>query len=514
MEGQVKVYYGKPMLPDVSRVLACLHEKDIQFKLVDIHEGHQMSPGFLNLQVSTRAPVPGFEDGDTILFESRAICRYVAEKYVKQKKRYLLGRDLLERASIEQWLKSEELSFDPPSWTLVCHLAFAPFTNIGEQEKSLLLEQSEKKLAKVLDVYDQRLSDSRFLAGNEFTLADLFHLPNSHYLANSQEWGHLFESRKNVRRWWKRISNRASWRKVVEILKQVNDASKEKQKAVEKSEIQKTTHEIPIISVNDLYQVSTNDQQATTVTISKAEAPSTRSETIVIDQPAMAPSPQSHEPAKSQQEVQSNAKSHAQSDQGEVQQTPQPPQAITSTESQMSSKVDAFKSDQTLKSIKPESKPEQKDAKVSDEQTQKESNANTKTKSDQVEVQQTPQPAQAVPPTESQTSSKVKPGQTPKSPLPAAKPEQKDAKASDEQPTKESNANTKTQSDQVKVQQTPETAQTITRTESQTNSKLDAAKSDQTRKPVEPASKSEQKDAKARDERPNQGSPPAEKPVP
>ncbi|KAH7692353.1 Glutathione transferase protein [Dioscorea alata] len=510
MEGQVKVYYGKPMLPDVSRVLACLHEKDIQFKLVDIHEGHQMSPGFLNLQVSARAPVPGFEDGDTILFESRAICRYVAEKYAKQKNRYLLGRDLLERASIEQWLKSEELSFDPPSWTLVCNLAFAPFTNIGEQEKSLLLEQNENKLAKVLDVYDQRLSGSRFLAGNEFTLADLFHLPNSHYLANSEEWGHLFKSRKHVRRWWKKISNRPSWQKVVEILKQVNDASKEKQKAVEKSEIQTTTHKVPIIRINDLYQVSTNDQQATTLTLLKAEAPSTQSETIVIDQPAMAPSPQTQELVENQQEAQSNAKSHPQSDQGEVQQTPQPVQAITSTESQTSSKVDTFKPDQTPKSTEPESKPEQKDAKVSTEPASKPEQRDAK-------VQQTPQAAQAITPTKSQTSSKVdtfKSDQTPKSTQPASRPEQKDAKVSDEQPKKESNANDKTQSDQVKVQQTTQPAQSITRSESQTNNKLAAAKSDQTLKSFEPASKPEQKDAKVRDEQSNQGSPSTEKPVP
>ncbi|KAJ0960291.1 hypothetical protein J5N97_001862 [Dioscorea zingiberensis] len=219
MEGVVKVYYGKPMLPDVSRVLACLYEKEIKFNLIDMHEGHQMSPGFLNLQASTRAPVPGFEDSSTILFESRAICRYVAEKYAKQNNKYLLGRDFA-RASIYRTMAG----------------------------KKSLLEQNEKKLAKVLDVYEQRLGDSRFLAGNEFTLADLFHLPNSHYLANSEEWRHLFESRKNVRRWWKKISNRNSWRKVVEILKQ-EDALKKKQKEIKSLENQQT----PVIRLSHLH---------------------------------------------------------------------------------------------------------------------------------------------------------------------------------------------------------------------------------------------------------------------
>ncbi|XP_072968748.1 uncharacterized protein [Typha angustifolia] len=216
----VKVYYGRPMLPDVSRVLACLYEKDVEFKLVDMYEGKHMPADLLKLQASTRVPVPGIEDGSTFLSESRAICRYVSGKYVDRGNKYLLGRDMLERASIEQWLKSEEQSFDPPSWALVFHLAFAMHTRLIEPDRALI-DQSEQRLAKVLDVYEQRLSESRYLAGNEFTLADLSHLPNSHYLAESSEWAYLFQKRKNVQRWWELISHRPSWTKVVDKLNEV-----------------------------------------------------------------------------------------------------------------------------------------------------------------------------------------------------------------------------------------------------------------------------------------------------
>ncbi|KAJ0966916.1 hypothetical protein J5N97_023833 [Dioscorea zingiberensis] len=222
----VKVYYGKPMVPDVSRVLACLAEKDVKFKSIIMYESEGISPEFLKIQASAPVHGPGFEDGDTKLFESRAICRYVSEKYADQGNKYLLGRDLLERVSIEQWLKSEEHNFDPPSRVLIFHLAFAP--NRG------LIEQNERKLAKVLDVYEQRLGDSRYLAGNEFSLADLTHLPHSHYLANSKKWGHLFNSRKNVRKWWERISNRDSWVGVVKDLIDVEELEdgERKRKAV------------------------------------------------------------------------------------------------------------------------------------------------------------------------------------------------------------------------------------------------------------------------------------------
>ncbi|KNA08914.1 hypothetical protein SOVF_158410 [Spinacia oleracea] len=87
--------------------------------------------------------------------------------------------------------------------------------NIKQDEG--LIKQSKEKLAKVLDVYDRRLGESRYLAGDDFTLADLSHLPNAQYLVNGTDVGELFTSRDNVGRWWEEISSRESWKKVVEM---------------------------------------------------------------------------------------------------------------------------------------------------------------------------------------------------------------------------------------------------------------------------------------------------------
>uniref|UniRef100_A0A803NDT2 glutathione transferase n=1 Tax=Chenopodium quinoa TaxID=63459 RepID=A0A803NDT2_CHEQI len=62
-----------------------------------------------------------------------------------------------------------------------------------------------------------RLGESRYLAGDDFTLADLSHLPNTHYLVNGTDVKELFMSRDNVGRWWEEISGRESWKKVVEM---------------------------------------------------------------------------------------------------------------------------------------------------------------------------------------------------------------------------------------------------------------------------------------------------------
>ncbi|XP_071725164.1 glutathione S-transferase APIC-like [Rutidosis leptorrhynchoides] len=68
--------------------------------------------------------------------------------------------------------------------------------------------------------YDKRLGESRFLEGEDFSLADLSHLLNAHYLVNATDIKELFTSRKNVERWWNQISSRDSWNKVVDMHKQ------------------------------------------------------------------------------------------------------------------------------------------------------------------------------------------------------------------------------------------------------------------------------------------------------
>jgi glutathione S-transferase len=159
-----------------------------------------------------------------ILFsESREICRYVAEKYEGQGYPFLLGKDALERASVEEWLHIEEHAFNPPSRALFCYLAFPADRYDNGDDTDMHI----RKLEEVLDIYEQRLSNSEFLVGNKFTLADLVHLPNSHYIKASKKYLKLYDSRKNVRRWWDAISIRASWQHVLMDMKSVEEQNKQ-----------------------------------------------------------------------------------------------------------------------------------------------------------------------------------------------------------------------------------------------------------------------------------------------
>lgn len=155
-----------------------------------------------------------------MISESREICRYICEKYKDQGNTDILGTGEREKKLVDRWLQIEADKFEPLNSDLVfdlIFLEFAPTISLKVDSNKEAIEEYKKKLGKVLDVYEQRLQETRFLAGDKFTLADLSHLPDVHRLIKSTWCADLFASRKMVTNWWKEISSRASWKKVMEM---------------------------------------------------------------------------------------------------------------------------------------------------------------------------------------------------------------------------------------------------------------------------------------------------------
>ncbi|KAL0313957.1 UNVERIFIED_CONTAM: Glutathione S-transferase F9 [Sesamum angustifolium] len=208
----VKVY--GPAYASPKRVITCFIEKEIEYEVVDVNvfKGETTTPQFLQLQPFGVLPV--IQDGDYTLYESRAIVRYYAEKY-KSQGTELLGKTMEERGLVEQWLETEAHNFHPPLDDLVIHVLFGGRRGVTPDQKRI--KEDEEKLARVLDVYEQRLSTSKYLAGESFSLADLSHLPFGHYLVTSLGKEYMIRDRKHVSRWWDDISNRPSWKKVLQL---------------------------------------------------------------------------------------------------------------------------------------------------------------------------------------------------------------------------------------------------------------------------------------------------------
>ncbi|XP_027339816.1 glutathione S-transferase F9-like [Abrus precatorius] len=196
-----------------KRVIACLIEKEIEFEAVHIDgfKGEHKQSEYLKLQPFGLLTV--IQDGDYTLYESRAIIRYYAEKF-KNQGTDLLGKTIEEKGLVEQWLEVEAHNFNPPIFNLVMNILVSPLLGLPSDPK--VIKESEEK---GVDIYEEGLSKTKYLAGDFFSLADLSHLPFTHYLMNQLGKEKMVRERKHVSDWWDHISNRPSWKKVLQIYK-------------------------------------------------------------------------------------------------------------------------------------------------------------------------------------------------------------------------------------------------------------------------------------------------------
>ncbi|KAF7324178.1 Glutathione S-transferase [Mycena kentingensis (nom. inval.)] len=142
--------------------------------------------------------------------ESRAIGRYIAEKYADQGTPLIPTGNLKEKGKFECAMSIEAAQFMPCE-LLMYEAVFKP--NRGVQANPDEVARLTAALAEKLDAYEQLLAKSAFLAGDKISLADLFHLPYA-TLATDAIKIDLFtnaEARPNVARWYKAITERESW---------------------------------------------------------------------------------------------------------------------------------------------------------------------------------------------------------------------------------------------------------------------------------------------------------------
>lgn len=203
--------YGMSVSTCTRRCQMALEEKNVAYELinVDLMKGEHKQPEFLTKQPFGKIPV--LVDGDVQIFESRAIIRYIAKKWAGQGTD-LLGKDAQQQALTENWLEVESQNYNGPVSTIVAEKVFKKWG--GQEADEAVVASKLEELSKVLDVYEARLSKSAYLAGPEFSLADLSHLPYTHYLIHAAGLSEPINKRPAVKAWWDNISSRPAWTKL------------------------------------------------------------------------------------------------------------------------------------------------------------------------------------------------------------------------------------------------------------------------------------------------------------
>ncbi|KAK7392334.1 hypothetical protein VNO78_20768 [Psophocarpus tetragonolobus] len=204
--------YGLPMSTNTTRVMICLHEKDVDFELVPVNvfaEEHKQ-PTFLSKNPFGLIPV--LQDGDLTLFESRAITAYVAEKLKETGPDLIRQNDSKEAALVKVWTEVESHYYEAAVQPIIYEYFVAPFE--GKEPDKSVIDSNVEKLHKVLDVYEGRLSSNKYLAGDFYSLADLSHVSETHYLMQTP-CASMINERPHVKAWWEDISSRPAFNKVV-----------------------------------------------------------------------------------------------------------------------------------------------------------------------------------------------------------------------------------------------------------------------------------------------------------
>ena len=176
-----------------------LEEIGYEYKVVsiDLNKGDQFKPEFKKISPLSKIPVIIDQDNNKNIFESGAILMYLAE----QSGRFYDPKDRLE---INQWLMAQMGYVGP---MLGQHHQFHHY-NPG---KSQFGEERYFKISKrIYEELDERLSKSRFLAGENYTIADIGTFP---WIAR-HEWHDIgLKNYKNLTRWYVEISEREAVKK-------------------------------------------------------------------------------------------------------------------------------------------------------------------------------------------------------------------------------------------------------------------------------------------------------------
>ena len=182
-----------------------LEEIKFDYKVikVDIEKGEQFKEEFKKISPLSKIPVIIDHKNKKTIFESGAILIYLAELSGKF---YNSG----ERLEINQWLMAQMGYVGP---MLGQHHQFHHY-NPGKSEFG---ENRYFKISKrIYRELDERLSQSTFLAGNEYTIADIATFP---WIAR-HEWHDIgLKKFKNLNRWYDEISRRDAVKRGYDLLK-------------------------------------------------------------------------------------------------------------------------------------------------------------------------------------------------------------------------------------------------------------------------------------------------------
>lgn len=225
--------YHNDMSVCAQKVRMTLAEKQLQWESrhLDLRAGDQQQPEYVKL--NPNAVVPTLVDDGAVIIESTVICEYLDDAYPDPN---LRPRDAAARARMRLWNKQLDEGIHAATSTLSNGIAFRhqklawgmekleefhrkmpnparreqSWENITKGVDSGYFIDAAKRFEKLLGDMEAALANGRWLAGDEYSLADISYAPYVTRLDHLQ-LQFLWEQRPHISDWYDRVRERPSY---------------------------------------------------------------------------------------------------------------------------------------------------------------------------------------------------------------------------------------------------------------------------------------------------------------
>ncbi|MCP6759469.1 MAG: glutathione binding-like protein [Fischerella sp. CENA71] len=195
----IELYYWTT--PNGHKITMFLEEAELPYTIipVNIGAGDQFKPEFLKIAPNNRIPAiidrEPADSGEPIsVFESGAILLYLAEKTGK-----LIPNNIRDRVEVLQWLFWQMGGLGPMAGQNHHFSQYAP------EKIPYAINRYVNETARLYAVLNKRLSDREFVAGNNYSIADIAIYP---WIVPYERQGQKLEDFPHLKRWFETIQAR------------------------------------------------------------------------------------------------------------------------------------------------------------------------------------------------------------------------------------------------------------------------------------------------------------------
>jgi GST-like protein len=209
----IDLYYWTT--PNGHKISLFLEEAGLPYKVhpINISQGEQFQPHFLKISPNNRIPAivdhQPVDGGEPLsVFESGAILLYLAEKTGQ-----FLPKDLRGRQTALQWLFWQMGGLGPMAGQNHHFSQFAP------EKIPYAIKRYIDETARLYGVLNKQLADNDFVAGSEYSIADMAIYP---WIVSHKWQSQNLEDFPHVQRWFNHIKDRPATVKAYALVQKIN----------------------------------------------------------------------------------------------------------------------------------------------------------------------------------------------------------------------------------------------------------------------------------------------------